>query len=106
MHSNLQYPSYFLEIYLSQNERNSLLNNGSLKGTLDMLLRVFPAFDIGEDGFKKIEGTLNIILADHFSIIKKDSEVTLNLDKKCIDEHYFKCKYSIKNFGKIYFNMI
>lgn len=106
MYSKLEYPTYFLEVYLCQAERDSLLKNGSLNGTLDMLLRVFPAFNCGEEKFITINGTLQIILGCEFSILKNDNKVILNINKTCIGKDYFNCNYGLKSFGKVYFNMI
>jgi len=106
MHAELEYPLFFLEVFLSESERESLLKLGKLEGELISLLRVFPAFGKGSSGFVYETSKLKIELGKDYSLNNINLDLSLILDRKKLEQNVWDVISNRRKGMHVYFNKI
>ncbi len=106
MYARIDYPLFFLEVYLSESERESLLKLGKLEGELISLLRVFPAFGKGNLGFVYQTSKLKIELGKDYSLYNTDLDLSLILDRKKLEQNIWDVISNRRKGMHVYFNKI
>jgi len=106
MYARVEYPLFFLEVYLSESEREILLKLGKLEGELESLLRVFPAFDKGESGFLYKTAKLRIELGKDYSLNSVGLDLNLTLDRKKLEQNMWDVISNRRKGMHVYFNKI
>jgi hypothetical protein len=106
MYARVEYPLFFLEVYLSESEREILLKFGKLEGELESLLRVFPAFDKGNLGFMSETSKLKIELGRDYSLNSIGLDLTLTLDRKKLEQNEWNVISNRRKGMHVYFNKI
>ena len=106
MYARIEYPLFFLEVYLSESERKNLLKLGTLEGELISLLRVFPAFDKGSSGFSYESSKLRIELGKDYSLNNMNLDLSLVLDRKKLEQNIWDVISNRRKGMHVYFNKI
>ena len=106
MYAELEYPLFFLEVFLSESEQESLLKLGRLEGELFSLLRVFPAFGKGNLGFIYETSKLKIELGKDYSLNNTGLDLSLILDRKKLEQNMWDIISNRRKGMHVYFNKI
>ena len=106
MYAELEYPLFFLEVYLTESERESLLKLGKLEGELISLLRVFPAFGEGSLGFIYETSKLKIEIGKEYDLSKMGPNLDLTLDRNKVERNEIDFISNRSKGMRVYFNKI
>lgn len=106
MYARIEYPLYFLEIYLSESERETLLKLGKLEGELFSLVRFFPAFGKGNKGFGYDTSKLKIELGKNYCLNNTNLDLNLILDRNQVEQNTWNIISSRRKGMHVYFNGI